>query len=137
MSLCRCASTMRWPGWKLPKNKKTGSYPQNDMLPSKRTVKKALNAEKGAFCMSRKNKVSSELKKKVVRMCLLKRAGNLLLSLCTLSHSQQRQPLALYTIAETGDFITNKKSERTFKKKYVRICLVWCTIGDSNPGPTD
>ena len=20
------------------------------------------------------------------------------------------------------------KSERTFKKKYVRICLVWCTI---------
>ena len=33
------------------------------MLPSKRTVKKALNAEKGAFCMSRKNKVSSELKK--------------------------------------------------------------------------
>ena len=40
-----------------------------DMLPSKRTVKKALNAEKGAFCMSRKNKISSELKKKVVRMC--------------------------------------------------------------------
>lgn len=22
MSLCRCASTMRWPGWRLPKNKK-------------------------------------------------------------------------------------------------------------------
>ena len=29
------------------------------------------------------------------------------------------------------------KPERTFKEKYVRICLVWCTIGDSNPGPTD
>lgn len=40
-----------------------------DMLPSKRTVKKALNAEKGAFCMSRKEKISSGLKKKVVRMC--------------------------------------------------------------------
>ena len=44
----------------------------------------------------------------LIIQCLLKRAGNLLLSLCTLFHSQQRQPLALYTIAETGDFITNK-----------------------------
>lgn len=35
---------------------------------------------------------------------------------------------------ETSD---KNKSERTFEKKYVRICLVWCTIGDSNPGPTD
>ena len=121
----------------LSQIQKADPWTHGDMLPSKRTVKKALNAEKGAFCMSRKNKFSSELKKKVVRMCLLKRAGNLLLSLCTLSHSQQHQPLALYTIAETGDFITNKKSERTFKKKYVRICVVWCTIGDSNPGPTD
>ena len=47
----------------------SGNLLADDMLPSKRTVKKALNAEKGAFCMSRKNKVSSELKKKVVRMC--------------------------------------------------------------------
>ena len=49
----------------------TGTRPASccDMLPSKRTVKKALNAEKGAFCMSRKNKISSKLKKKVVRMC--------------------------------------------------------------------
>ena len=97
--------------------------PWTDMLPSKRTVKKALNAEKGAFCMSRKNKFSSELKKKVVRMCLLKRAGKLLLSLCTLSHSQQRQPLALYTIAETGDFIT-KKQIRTHLQKEVRSDLL-------------
>ena len=97
--------------------------PWTDMLPSKRTVKKALNAEKGAFCMSRKNKFSSELKKKVVRMCLLKRAGKLLLSLCTLSHSQQRQPLALYTIAETGDFIT-KKQIRTRLQKEVRSDLL-------------
>ena len=97
--------------------------PWTDMLPSKRTVKKALNAEKGAFCMSRKNKFSSELKKKVVRMCLLKRAGKLLLSLCTLSHSQQRQPLALYTIAETGDFIT-KKQIRTHPQKEVRSDLL-------------
>ena len=28
MSLCRCASTMRWPGWRSPKNKKPGSHPR-------------------------------------------------------------------------------------------------------------
>ena len=56
-------------GGVCPAKKKAGSPPAADMLPSKRTVKKALNAEKGAFCMSRKNKFSSELKKKVVRMC--------------------------------------------------------------------
>ena len=53
----------------LSQIQKADPWTHGDMLPSKRTVKKALNAEKGAFCMSRKNKISSELKKKVVRMC--------------------------------------------------------------------
>ena len=41
---------------KILTNILTVLYEPFDMLPSKRTVKKALNAEKGAFCMSRKNK---------------------------------------------------------------------------------
>ena len=31
----------------------------------------------------------------------------------------------------------NKKSEPFSYREKVRIFIVWCTIGDSNPGPTD
>ena len=45
--------------------------------------------------------------------------------------------LTVINILYFHDGKIKNKSERTFEKKYVRICLVWCTIGDSNPGPTD
>mgnify|MGYP004515721367 CR=1 FL=1 len=46
------------------------------------------------------------------------------------THSRQGRAIVLVSKE-------NKKSEPFSYREKVRIFMVWCTIGDSNPGPTD